>query len=158
MTLGPWPRHDPTEAGGLFHIRVGTPEHPGGLLLVTTYEKESTVTEKTYDIARPTETGLYESEVLKDLVTIRVSHGGYAASAIVETTTATYETAILDFAYYAGEFGPFRKLDDETPEPPSGEPVAPKPAISDSTPAHEPEGAHEAELNGLQPPAEEVAA
>lgn len=63
-------------------------------------------------IARPTEAGLYESSVLEELVTIRINADGQA-SAIVEVSSASYETAILDFPYYASEYGPFRRLDAE---------------------------------------------
>lgn len=68
----------------------------------------------THRIVVLSEPGLHESAVLADLVTIRVNGTG-AASAIVELPEAAYETAILDLSHYASEFGPFRRLDDETP-------------------------------------------
>lgn len=63
-----------------------------------------------YPIARPTETGFYESSALEELVVIRIGAEGNA-SVIVEVASKSYETAILNFEDYAGEYGPFRRLD-----------------------------------------------
>ncbi|WDS52058.1 hypothetical protein SEA_CARON_32 [Microbacterium phage Caron] len=116
------------------------------------------MTRPEYPIALPSEPGLYESAVLLDRVTIRVN-GPDNADTIVERGDTRYEHAILDLRHYASEYGPFRRLDDEpTPDP---EPLAAwELELLGQTPAHEPEGQHEAELNDLEPPVapEEAAA
>lgn len=75
------------------------------------------MTETAYPIAVPRDPGLYESSVLRDRVTIRVSSPD-VADAIVERGDTRYEHAILDLQHYAREYGPFRRLDaDPEPEP-----------------------------------------
>lgn len=63
-----------------------------------------------YPVTRPAAPGLYESERVGDLVAIRLDAEG-TASVIIETPTATHETAIIDFGYFVDEYGPFRRLD-----------------------------------------------
>lgn len=69
-----------------------------------------------YPVTRPTAPGLYESEILGDLVKTRVNAEG-SASVLIEVADVSYESAIRDLNAFAGEYGPFRRLDDEPSEP-----------------------------------------
>lgn len=69
--------------------------------------------ERLYPLVRPALPGFYESAVLAELVVIRLDAEGNA-SVIIEAGSMTYEAAILDFAHYSDEFGPFRRLDEDS--------------------------------------------
>ncbi|WP_067201160.1 hypothetical protein [Microbacterium sp. XT11] len=75
-----------------------------------------------YPIDTPREPGLYESSVLRDRVTIRVSAPD-VADAIVERGDTVYEHAILDLQHYAKQYGPFRRIGKETEPEPDPEPT-----------------------------------